>query len=186
MQEAGMAELTDELAACRAMAGGDLLRRMPRADLHALIARCMAIAERCERDQDELSALHAAVRVVGNGATGRRYVETETDSYLIVCRYVFAQDRGRGWRYAAVMREAAKRQIGSAGLPQWCAMNGGMNALFLSRPLDRKTVSSKTIRLTEAVAMPKHGSVTLTLRRMPDGLFSPVSVALADAGGASG
>lgn len=172
-----MSDIVSELAACRSLASDDLLRRMPRPDLHRLVARCMGLAERCERDPADFATLHAAVRVDGIGLTGRRYVEFDTDAYLLVCRHVFDHDRSRGWRYAAVMREAAKRQIGSGDLASWLAENGGMNALFLVRPLTRTTVSAKVIRLTKQIEMPKHGPIVLTLQREPDGLFAPLSVA---------
>lgn len=165
-----------ELNACRSIARDSNLSRLPRPELHGLVARCMSLAERCLRDQSEMSVLHAAVRVEGVGLTGRRYVEADTDAYLLVCRHVFDADRSRGWRFASVMREAAGRQIQARDLPRWLADNGGMNALFLARPLTRTTVATKTLRLTKQIVLPKHGDVTLTLRRESDGTFAPLSI----------
>jgi hypothetical protein len=52
--------------------------------------------------------------------------------------------------------------------------NGGINALYLRRPLSRTTVLTKCLRLLEQIDVPKSGQFTLTLERMPENAYRVV------------
>lgn len=184
--------LLTELNAARAMAdqGGLPIRRKD-ADLYALLARMMAICETVERDGldgDLRDALKVSVdcrnpeligkgRDASNNGRGRRYVETGSDTFILVCRYVLpaTESTVARHRYSVAIREAAKRQIGSENLAKWLAENGGVNTLFKGRPLTAPIVSTKTLHLNQSVIIPKSGKFVLTLERDHRGFFNVVT-----------
>lgn len=149
--------------------------------LYDLLAGCMALAERCRRNPADLAELEALVREQPSAGKGRWTLRT-SDEYLLVCRFVFPRTgTGKGElsnasRYAHCLREAAKRKLRSHELSAWLRENGGINALYLRRPLTRITVFTKTLRLTESIEVPKQGEFTLTLRRTPENTFDVVAV----------
>jgi hypothetical protein len=143
--------------------------------LYDLLAECMALAARCCNPEARLE-LERLIQTEKPSAGKRRYVEKQSDEYILVCRFVFpngsrAAERSNASRYAHCLREAAKRQIGSASLADFLKNEGGLNALYLTRPLLRTTVTTKAIRLAESAELPKHGEFCLTLRRRADGAF---------------
>lgn len=152
--------------------------------LYDLLAKCMALTERCHRNPQDRKELDSLLRLqprVGN----RRYIEKGSDEYTLVCRFVFAQDRGRAEhsnssRYAAALRQAAERQIGSADLADVLRNKGGINALFLRRPLDRTDIKTKCLHLARTIEAPKGKPFTLTLRRLPDNTFDVLTNSFED------
>lgn len=141
------------------------------ADVYALCATCSA---------QDVEAFRAAVI---DRAGRRAYFESDADVFLVVGRYVFeSPDRRRdaAWRYTAAMREASKRQIRPSDFAGWLAVNGGINALFKTRPVESRTACTRTLSLTEAVTVPKDGSFTLTLRRTSVGAFEVLALEWAE------
>jgi hypothetical protein len=115
------------------------------ADLYRLLSACLSLCEEVKRDRLE-DELREAVRVsvdernpeiwgtgrsASNNGRGRRYVEVQSDAYILVTRYVLEQHDTRNsiYRYAAALREAGRRQIASADLPSWLVDHGGIVAL---------------------------------------------------------
>lgn len=176
-----MSTVTEEaLRLQREAHAGPIGKRHSSFALYDLLAKCMALTNRCLRspqDRAELEQLFLAQPHYGN----RRYIENGSDEYLLVCRFVFPDglrkgERTNASRYAHCLREAAKRQIRSNELSAWLKENGGVNALYLRRPLTRTTLCRKTLYLTESIEVPKEGEFTLTLRPTPDGWFDVVAL----------
>lgn len=160
---------------------GPIGKRHSSFELYDLLAGCMALAERCAD-----AAVHEEMRglvVEQHHRTGqnRRYVERGSDAYILVCRYVFSNlrsagaERSNASRYAHALREAAKQGITSATLGAKLR-EGGINALFLSRPLAARTVTTRTLYLTEPITVDKAQPFTLTLRRTADNRYDVVAV----------
>jgi hypothetical protein len=141
--------------------------------LYAFLADCMALAERC-REQAAYDELRQAVAERECAGT-REFVQFKSDEYLLVCRHVFVSkgetNRNNASRYAIAMREAAKRQINSAGLEEWLRKNGGINALVLDRTDTTRSLSMKTLYLSASITVPRNEWFTLSLRRRPNGIF---------------
>lgn len=153
---------------------GPIGKRHSSFELYALLADCMALADRC-REPAEYETLRMAL-VMQGGSGNRRFIERQSDEYQLVCRYVFfdrnmKREHGNANRYAAALREAARHQIRSADLNEHLRTKGGVNALFLTRPLTAMSSTLKTLYLAEAVTVPKAGRFTLTLERRSDGAF---------------
>ena len=164
-------------ARAKAENGGIPIRRTD-GMLYALLGQCLAICEEVLRDgkTEELrQAVEGGNRFVAG--KGRRYVEANTDVYVMLGRYVLQGNDSRNsyYRYAATMREAGKRQISAADLPTWLATNGGVNALFKARPVNARTARTKTLNLNQQVTVPKDGPFTLVLRRDERGFFDVVA-----------
>lgn len=145
--------------------------------LYKLLARCLAL---CERDATDIEALRLAYGREAREATGRRvYIERGSDAPQVVCRYVLREDEHRANvnRYAFALREAQKRQISSTDLVEWLANNGGVNALYLARPLDQEYVATRTLRLDRQIATHKSQPFSLKLIRLPDNTFKVLEFA---------
>ena len=147
--------------------------------LYDLLGKCMALIERCQREPKDRTDLDTLLRDQPRPGN-RRYIEKGSDEYTLVCRYVFADGRGRAEhanssRYALALRQAAERQIGSADIVDVLRNKGGINALFLRRPLDRPDVKTKCLHLARAIEAPKGQSFTLTLRRRLDNTYDVIS-----------
>lgn len=155
---------------------GPVGKRKTSFELYDVLAQCAALAERCAKGNEfsELRALVAQQPTTQN----RRYVEKGSDEYILVCRFVFGElksssaNRSNASRYAHALREAKKQGIMSNGLAQHLSMSGGINALFLHRPLAATSVTTKTIHLTESITVAKGQEVRLVLKREPDNRFS--------------
>lgn len=162
---------------------GPIGKRQSSAELYSVLAGCLRLVERCALNPGELEELRFACTETPwrvrqyPGERHRSYVERGSDAYIVVCRFVFgglksaAAERSNASRYAQALRMATRRGITSEGLAVHLWHSGGVNALFLSRPLEAKSVTTKCIRLDRPVTFPKHAAVTLTLRRMADGAF---------------
>jgi len=138
------------------------------ADLYRLLAACLAFCEEVERDNLH-EELRDAVRVsvdernpeiwgqgrgAGNQGRGRRYVETGSDCYILVSRFVLEQvdTRNSVYRYAKALRVAGKRQMRAADLVEWLTKNGGVRALESSVPANTgKGRYARLIRAAQAV-----------------------------------
>lgn len=174
-EPAGIVEQAETLRS-RAIAG-PIGKRHSSFALYALLADCMALAERC-RGKEEYEALRMAIVMQGdnNRDRNRRYVYRNSDEYTLVCRYVFSErgpvsERNNASRYAHCLREAAKRQINSAGLEAHLRNDGGVNALFKARPLEARACTLKTLYLANAITVPKHGRFLVEMSRLPNGSF---------------
>lgn len=173
--------LDADISALKQRAAFFISQRRKDIDLYEVLADCMALCERA-RDTGELKRLQddflarERARARERGRRRRTYFERDADEYLIVGRYVFEPEVSRAacWRYTATMREAAKRQISPANLVTWLREQGGINALFATRPVAARTAKTKTLHLTSAVTVPKDAPFTLTLQREPNGFFRVV------------
>lgn len=142
-------------------------------DLYRVLAKCMELCDACRSSntaQDELRGLIAAAAPTGN----RVYVEHGSDEFTLCCRYVFHGDTSRAnvCRYAHALREARKLGLTPGELFAWLAGNGGVNALYLRRPLTAATASAKVLRLDRSVTFPKNGRFVLVLERGADNVFT--------------
>lgn len=174
-----MSEITDLAIACRQAARAVVNRHQKLAslDLYRVMAQTMALCEtvlKSNSAQIELRDLIAAEP----GERNRAYVERGSDAYTLVCRFVFMGDESAAniCRYAHALREAAKLEIGSANLFEHLRDRGGVNALYLRRPLDAQTISAKLIRLDRSISFPRNGAFTLSLRRGAHNVFAVLGV----------
>ena len=173
--------VAQEAMRLRAIAhAGPIGKRHSSFELYDLLAKCYALANRCKKPEafEELSRLLREQPCEGKG----RWVLKTSDEFLLVCRYVFPRKgHGRGEltnasRYAHCLRQAEKRNIPPHELASWLRENGGVNALFLRRPLIRKTVKTKTLYLAEQIEVWKNKPFTLTLKRLPDNRYEVLEV----------
>lgn len=156
---------------------GEKLHRHSDALLYAILAGCLKLCERS--DEHDFEVLRVEYGRAERAATGKRfYIEKNSDPQQIVCRYVFRQDENRANvnRYALALREAAKLQIRSDDLVEWLKTNGGINALFLRRPVEAELVSTKCLRLDRQITISKNGTLTITLERRDDNVFRVIEV----------
>lgn len=155
-------------------------KRRSDAQLYGLLADCMRLVQTCERE-GLLDQLKAEV-IRRNKAAGakRAYFEASADASLVVGRFMFSDGVGRrtdaAWRYTATIREAAKRQIAPDDLAQWLNDNGGINALFKARDVDRRDRETSTLHLTRKVTMSKTKPITLTLQDNGAGFYDVIKV----------
>lgn len=125
----------------RTAEAGPIGKRHSSADLYRLLAECMALAEQC-RDLAGHEEMRRLVVERGRDGGKRCYVEHGSDEYILVCRFVFdnlrskSAERSNASRYAHAMRQAAALGVTSATLFERLSADGGINALFLRRPLD--------------------------------------------------
>jgi hypothetical protein len=168
------------LDACRAAADSDIagLRRKgstPR--LYSILADCLRACEECLSRPGAETELRELVKQQPREGN-RRYVERGSDVYVLVTRYVFVSEANRtnANRYAHTLREAAKRGLTSDVLADHLCEAGGINALYLARPLDRDTVETKALRLDRAITVHKDEPFTLRLRRLPDNTYEVLDI----------
>lgn len=172
-----MSTLSDKLKAARlrAQKGGIPARRKD-SDLYKILAEILDICQDVDREGlrsdliEELTARDKAGR-------NRIYVYPQSDNYVLTCRYVLEGEDNRNsiYRYAASIREAAKRQIRAENLASWLKENGGINTLFKSRPLARQDVKTSTIHLNEPITAPKGKPMTITIMRDARGFFDLIA-----------
>lgn len=148
-------------------------KRWASMDLYRVLAPCMELCERAERDKSEEEKLRALVADQPAHGRNRVYVEANSDIYTCVCRFIFSDPKRRteSFRYAAALREAAKRQVGSGDLVSYLSKNGGVSALYFARPLAVSSVKTKTLHLTEPTHVHRDREFTLTLRWQTDNSF---------------
>lgn len=160
----------------RAFNGGLPIRRKD-GSLYAVLAGCLFICEKVQREQleDELrNVVKVSVDVRGenNAGKGRRYVFKESDAFTLVARYVLNNDgRNSVYRYAMTLREANKRGITSGELQKWLLEEGGVQALFLTRDVPGRTHRTKTLQLSESIEYEQGVSFTLVLEFNGKGVF---------------
>lgn len=154
-----------------------IAKRQSDTTLYTVLGGCMELCERCGDPGEE-----AKMRVLANSLPPRpgrskHFIERGSDVYQLVARYVFygEEDRSNINRYAHSLRQAGLIQIRGADLPGWLKDNGGINALYMRRPLERNDVTTRCLRLTESITVPKDKSFTLTLRRTPENTFEVLS-----------
>lgn len=162
--------ITDEAYRLRREAeAGPIGKRHTSFELYDLLEGCMKLAARCAKgdSRDEMLRLVAQQPRSGN----RRYVERQSDEYTLVCRFVFMNlkskhaERSNASRYAHCLRQATKRGIHPGGLSAHLRENGGVNALFLGRPVAATTVTTRCLRLARQITLPKDALVRLVVRR---------------------
>jgi hypothetical protein len=170
-----MGTIDDRLAAVREKARFFAGKRRSDADLYVVLSECLAICETAEAEGQTDALKQRYLR--GKEGSNRRYFERDADVYLIVGRIVFEHESNRAacWRYTATMREAAKLDISAGELPGWLLANGGINALFRTRPVTARTCKTRTLHLTKAIEVNKSGAFTVTLRRTATGFFDVVA-----------
>ncbi len=147
-----------------------------RDDLYAALGACLTLCTDIRLGCRE-AEVRAALAAKAKGARNRTFAETETDVHVLLCRYIFeheGESRHAAWRYGASLKEAARRQISGADLPEWLAANGGLRTLFLARPVVARSLSTKTLHLTSAVTVAKDAPFTVTLRYTGQGTFDVV------------
>ena len=163
-----LAALLDE---CHADAQSVIKRHQKHASvaLYRVLGKALVICEQAV-SQEELRAL---IKTRSSGAlTGRRYAEAGSDVYTVVCRYVFEGSvHGNVSRYACALREAKLRQIRGADLAQWLKDNGGVVELFTARARDTLVISTKCLRLDQAVSCARFSRIHLELEHMPNNVF---------------
>jgi hypothetical protein len=172
-----VSHLQERLDAARVVAhnGGIPIRRKD-GTLYRLLADCLSICEMVEAEGLE-AELRAAIRVPASaGNRDKKYAEVGSDAPILVCRYVLRDDvRNSAYRYSACLREARKRQIRSEDLAAWLDQNGGLNTLWMSRPLTEARLTRRTLHLNDAVTVPKRGHFTLTLEADARGFFNVIT-----------
>lgn len=145
--------------------------------LYHVLAETLSICERCRLNPSDEQDIRDMIRAdVPFGAKGR-WVEKSSDIYQTVCRLIFtATDRTNAARYAAALREASKLQISSNRLADHMQYNGGVNALYFRRPLDRRMVKTKSLRLSSQVTIDRTVPFTIRLRWRDDNSFDVMEI----------
>ena len=174
-----MSSITGEAHRLRGIAeSGPIGKRHSSFELYDLLAGCMALADRCKQpdEYNEIKRLVMQQPSKGN----RRYIEKGSDEYILVCRFVFGNlrsagaERSNASRYAHCLREAAKQGVTSKTLAKTLSDNGGINALFLSRPLEATTFTTRCLNLAAPITIAKDEVFSLTLRRMADNRYDVI------------
>lgn len=154
-------------------------RQHKQVELYWMLADCMALAERCMHNPAEYDELKKAFIAQTEGSK-RRYIESKTSAYGLVCRFVFHSgpnsNRVGAWRYAKALDEAAKRQLNSATLFDYLNKNGGIGKLFLERDTEKRTRETRVLNLTSPIVVEKGGTITLTLTHSHGPVFDVVAV----------
>jgi hypothetical protein len=164
----------------QAIAGGLPVQRRDR-DLYSILSACLEICEEVQRDGLEKQLReYVRVSVAGTGLSvdearkGRRYAYPSSDAYVLVCRCVLGSETMQlRSKYAHALREAARRQISWRDLSEWLRNNGGVLALYNSRPgVGKRGGGVRVLHLTTAIDPCKDGKpFTITLRNTGDGFF---------------
>ena len=155
---------------------GPIGKRHSSFELYGLLAECMKLTERCIANPDDEKKIRGLVvqRPRGN----RTYVEKGSDAYILVCRFVFSNlrsaktERSNASRYAMALREASKHGLTSKTLAAHLSKNGGVNALFLRRPLERGDVITKCLVLVDTIRVKKGCPFTIKLQRTDDNRYA--------------
>lgn len=175
--------LSDAFAVRRKAEAGPVGKRKSSFELYAILADCLALAERCIADPAEFEMMRRAVRQQPSACGGRRYIERQSDAYQVVCRFIWHDMRSsraegsNACRYAACLREAAKHGRTSDDLAGHLQSNGGINALFMRRPLNGTSVSTRCLHLSGPITITKGVPFTLHLVRRSDNIYEVLEVA---------
>lgn len=167
----------------RVAEAGPIGKRYSSFELYDLLAKCSALASRCAAGDAnrELRALVAAGHARGRN---RVYAERGSDEFSLVCRYVFGDlrsasasaERSNASRYAAALRQARRIGVTAEALAKYLKERGGVNSLFLARPVSARSVRTRLLYLTDSVEIPKTGRVKITIERAANGRFSVVAL----------
>lgn len=142
--------------------------------LYRVLGKALQVCE-AVTSQDELRALVLA-RSSGH-KPGRRYVEVQSDTFTVVCRYVFdGSSHANVSRYACALREAKLRQIRGADLAAWLKEHGGVAELFAGRARETQTISAKCLRLDRPVTCSRFGRLRLSIEHLPNDTFRVLEV----------
>lgn len=156
---------------------GPVGRRHSSRELYDLLGRCMSLAEFCVQGEANTEMRRL---VLERSTQGRRYVEKGSDSYLLVCRFVFGSaksasaERSNASRYAHALRIAHKNNLAPQQLSNWLFSNGGVNALYLKRAVSRRDIKTKCLHLTSQITVPKGEEFTLKLIRNEDNTYTVI------------
>lgn len=145
--------------------------------LYRALGYCLELCQLCSLFPEERKALDDLIEE-SKPKNKRSYIERGSDIYIRVARFMFREEEhyANTSRYAHTLREAARRQISPEELPEFLATQGGVNVLYLSRPLDSTVVKTKCLRLAEQITVPKDREFTLRLIRQPDNSFAVVAL----------
>lgn len=160
---------------------GPIGKRQSSFDLYRVLVGCYSAALQARLREDDADELRRLVREEACDGKGR-WTLPGSDEFILVCRYVFPRSgNGRGElanasRYAAALREAEKRQMTPDALADFLKNKGGVNALYLTRPLDRTDVQTKTLYLDRTITVSKNNQFTITLKRMEDNRFEVIDL----------
>lgn len=139
--------------------------------LYKVLADCMAIAERCEKDPNDYAKIRKLFDQQPKEGV-RRYIEKSNDIFGLVSRFVFTDsDRTNAARYAACLRVAKSEAIASDKLAEYMWNNGGVNALYFRRKLDVRLVRTKCLRLDRQIVIDRDRPLTITLQWRDDNSF---------------
>ena len=148
--------------------------------LYNILVRCYGLAFECLLNEANRKTLEALVRNQPSEGRGRWTLQN-SDVFLLVCRYVFPRNgTGRGElsnasRYASAMREAAKQNMSQERFSTVLCEDGGIQKLFLARPLKTTEIKTKTLHLDRSIVIHKNLVFTLTLRRLPDNNYEVIA-----------
>jgi hypothetical protein len=143
--------------------------------LYAMLAEALSVCEQVEAEGLE-EALREDIAQRAVHGKNRSYVERNVDIYVVVGRFIFEPEinRAAAWRYCATLREAAKAGLRSDDMELWLRENGGINALFKSRPVKARTARTKTLHLNQQIEIPKGRAFTIRIARDHRGFFDVV------------
>lgn len=162
----------DRVAELRERAAFFTAKRRKDGELYSLLADTLAVCETVDRE-NMLEQVRAEIAAQPKNGRNRTYAERTSDVYSVVSRLVFhgAGNTTTFWRYAAVMRRAAERQISGDNLAHWLAQNGGVNTLLhdSGRLAARRTM--RTLHLNHSVSATRGEEITLVLRMDNRGFF---------------
>ena len=176
--------LTDRLNALRQQAlDNGLPTKRKNRDLYGLLSSCLELCEEVIRDGLEPELRKAlTVSTVGqtdNANHGKRYVYKSADAFRLVCRFTLqdCETKQLVSRYTSALREAHQRQIKSSELRAWMEQNGGVLALYRSRPtLGSRSGGVRELDLRQSIDFPRDGTpFTLCLRYDGKGFFEVIS-----------
>lgn len=164
-----MATIVERAETLRTQA--DTIKRYSDLTLYRILSGALELCEANPIEQDELRRAYAAKpRPDGENRT---YVEKGSDIYQLACRYIFhgVEHHANVNRYAIALRRAAERQIRGQDLTEWLVRNGGINALYVTRPLGKTTVKTKCLHLDVPITVTKDQEFTLRLIRTPENKY---------------
>lgn len=133
--------------------------------LYSVLGNCLKLVKRIQMDAYAYAELKKMFLAQPHTNVKGRWLEKGSDAFVLVCRYVFTEtDRTNAMRYAQALREADKLQIAADDLAGWLKRNGGVNALYMRRPLNDIPVQTKTLRLTRSILFKRTEPFTVTLQ----------------------
>jgi hypothetical protein len=172
----GTTRIVDELIELKKKAyAGPVGKRVSSFMLYEVLQRCAMAVERMAREPEQRAEVEAMIVARPNPGRNRTFVEKSSDDYVVVCRFVFpseesyGKERSNASRYAACLRQMALQGIKPDEVAHKLRTTGGVNRYYLTRPVERLTVRTKTLYLTTQIEIPKNGEFMLVLRRLEDG-----------------